>query len=186
MSETQTREMVKLTRDCAALLVPSGDPITLKEGQEVIITQELGGNYTVIVLGNMALIDGKNRDALGKTAEVESTDKEEVSVGDIDEQLIWDQLRTCYDPEIPVNIVDLGLIYDLQIAQAADGRGGDVTVKMTLTAPGCGMGDVIAGDVRSKIESVPSVVEARVELVWEPTWNQSMMTEAARLQLGFM
>ena len=186
MSETQTRELVNLKRDCAARLVPSGDPITLKQGQEVIITQELGGNYTVIVLGNMALIDGADADALGKTAVLPDLNKNGDAPGEVDEHLIWDQLKTCFDPEIPVNIVDLGLIYDLQISPVDDGKGAEVTVKMTLTAPGCGMGDTIARDVRQKIEAVPSVVEAVVELVWEPAWNQSMMTEAAKLQLGFM
>ncbi|MCH8327078.1 MAG: putative Fe-S cluster assembly protein SufT [Candidatus Marinimicrobia bacterium] len=186
MSETQTREMVTLKRDTAATLVPSGDAITLKEGQEVIITQELGGSYTVIVLGNMALIDGRDADALGKSAAKPKAEGNGQELGVVDEMLIWDQLKTCFDPEIPVNIVDLGLIYDLQISPADGGKGAEVTVKMTLTAPGCGMGDVIARDVQQKVESVPSVIDAKVELVWEPTWNQSMMTEAARLQLGFM
>lgn len=186
MSETRTREMVKLKRDTAATLVPAGDSITLKEGQEVIITQELGGSYTVIVLGNMALIDGRDADALGKSAAKSEAGSNGQELGVVDEMLIWDQLKTCFDPEIPVNIVDLGLIYDLQISPAEDGKGAEVTVKMTLTAPGCGMGDVIARDVQQKIESVPSVISGQVELVWEPTWNQSMMTEAARLQLGFM
>jgi probable FeS assembly SUF system protein SufT len=186
MSETQTREMVKLNRDTPALLVPSGDPITLKSGQEVVITQELGGNYTVIVLGNMALIDGRHADALGKAVENGAPEQFVPADGAVDEQLIWDQLKTCFDPEIPVNIVDLGLIYDLQIKQITGGSGATVIVKMTLTAPGCGMGDVIANDVRQKIWSVPGVEDAQVELVWEPTWNQTMMTEAARLQLGFM
>ena len=188
MSEPQTRELVNLKRDTSATLVPSGDPITLKKGQEVIITQKLGGNYTVIVLGNMALIDGSNGDALGKSTDrpQPQTGGNGQELGKVDEMLIWDQLKTCFDPEIPVNIVDLGLVYDLQIIPADDGRGAEVTVKMTLTAPGCGMGDSIAQDVQQKVESVPSVTDAKVELVWEPTWNQSMMTEAARLQLGFM
>lgn len=187
MSTTQTREMVKLNRDTPAMLVPSGDPITLKSGQEVIITQELGGNFTVIVLGNMALIDGRNSDALGKApADLPGDESPAPADGLLaDEMLIWDQLKTCFDPEIPVNIVDLGLIYDLQIA-TTNGGGSSVAVKMTLTAPGCGMGDAIANDVKQKILSVSGVAEALVELVWEPTWNQSMMTEAARLQLGFM
>ncbi len=191
MSATQTREMVTLTRDCPARLVPSGDPITLKSGQEVIITQELGGNYTVIVLGNMALIDGSNADALGKVAPEKPAGNGQATAEtdmaqEADENLIWDQLRTCFDPEIPVNVVDLGLIYDLKITPAGESQGSNVSVQMTLTAPGCGMGDTIANDVRQKILSVSGVREALVELVWEPTWNQTMMTEAARLQLGFM
>lgn len=191
MSETQTREMVTLTRDCPARLVPSGDPITLKSGQEVIITQELGGNYTVIVLGNMALIDGRDADALGKVAPESTAGNGQAATEadmaqEADEDLIWDQLKTCFDPEIPVNIVDLGLIYSLNISPAEGADGSTVSVQMTLTAPGCGMGDTIANDVRQKILSVSGVREALVELVWEPTWNQTMMTEAARLQLGFM
>ena len=186
MSAAQTRELVNLKRDTAATLVPAGDAITLKEGQEVIITQELGGSYTVIVLGNMALIDGRDADALGKSAAKPKAEGNGQELGLVDETLIWDQLKTCFDPEIPVNIVDLGLVYDLQISPAEDGKGAGVLVKMTLTAPGCGMGDTIANDVRQKIESVPSVTDAQVEIVWEPTWNQTMMTEAARLQLGFM
>ena len=186
MSETQTRELVKLNRDTPAMLVPSGDPITLKSGQEVVINQELGGNYTVIVLGNMALIDGRHADALGKAVEKDAPEHSASADGEVDEQLVWDQLKTCFDPEIPVNIVDLGLVYDLQIKPNSGDSGATVIVKMTLTAPGCGMGDVIASDVQQKVWSVPGVEEAQVELVWEPTWNQTMMTEAARLQLGFM
>lgn len=182
----QPREVVRLNRDCDALLIPSGDQIALKKGQEVMITQALGGSYSVIVQGNMARIDGKDADALGK--EVPATPEKEPDIfsGSVDEQQVWEQIKTCYDPEIPVNIVDLGLIYDLQISPQSDGSGQRVDIKMTLTAPGCGMGPVIADDVRHKVSAIPGVSEAHVELVWEPMWNQAMMSEAARLKLGML
>lgn len=183
----QQRETVTLRRDCEGILIPSGDRITLKKGQEVIITQALGGSYSVIVMGNLARIDGKDSDALGK--EIEPTGGDELVAGaavEVDKQLIWDRLKTCYDPEIPVNIVELGLIYDLRITPLKDGTGQRVDIKMTLTAPGCGMGPYIAEDVRQKALSVPGVAEADVQLVWEPLWNQNMMSEAARLKLGML
>ncbi len=179
------RELVKLTRDCDAVLIPSGDGVTLKEGQDVVITQNLGGSFTVIVLGNMARIDGKDADALGKNASIPEPEAPPFD-GVVTEETVWEQLKTCYDPEIPVNLVELGLIYDLNIIRMDNGSGYIVHIKMTLTAPGCGMGDSIAADARSKVISIPGVTEAEVELVWEPMWNQGMMTEAARLQLGFM
>lgn len=185
----QAREMVTLLRDCPAILIPAGDPITLKKGQEVMITQDLGGSYTVIVLGNMARIDGQDADAIGKEAAANAQNGEARTApaeGPVAEELIWDQLKACYDPEIPVNIVDLGLVYDLVLTPLANGAGSQVVIKMTLTAPGCGMGAIIAEDVKQKALSVPGVTEATVELVWEPLWNQSMMSEAAQLQLGFL
>jgi len=180
----QQRETAILTRDCPAVLIPAGDDITLKQGQLVTITQDLGGSYTVIVLGNMARIDGQDADALGKVAV--APEEQPVSVGSVNEEAVWEQLRTCYDPEIPVNVVDLGLIYDLVIDPPDGNNGSRVAIKMTLTAPGCGMGDIIARDVQNKVQSLPGVSEANVELVWEPLWNQSMMSEAARLKLGFL
>ena len=169
------------------MTLPSGDRITLKKGQEVIITQSLGGSYTVIVGGNLARIEGRDADALGKkpmpTVQVKAPSG---AKGEVDEQLIWEQLKTCYDPEIPVNIVELGLVYDLQITPLEDDTGQRVEIKMTLTAPGCGMGPYIAEDVRQKVLSVPGVAEAEVKLVWEPLWNQNMMSEAAQLKLGML
>ncbi len=182
-----TREIATLTRDCPGILIPSGDNITLKQGQEVVITQALGGSYTIMVLGNLARIDGQDADALGK--QVASADQAEQSAGPpggVDESLIWQQMSLCFDPEIPVNIVDLGLIYDLKVTPLDDGAGSNVEIKMTLTAPGCGMGTTIAEDVKQRVLTVPGVADARVELVWEPMWNQSMMSEAAQLQLGMM
>ena len=182
----QPREVVTLNRDCNGLLIPSGDQITLKKGQEVMITQALGGSYSVIVQGNLARIDGKDADALGKQVTLSTDAEHKLLPGTVDEQLVWEQIKTCYDPEIPVNIVDLGLIYDLQISPMNDGSGQRVDIKMTLTAPGCGMGPVIADDVHRKVLTVPGISEAHVQLVWEPMWNQTMMSEAARLQLGML
>jgi probable FeS assembly SUF system protein SufT len=182
----QPREVVRLNRDCEGLLIPSGDKITLEKGQEVIITQALGGSYSVIVQGNLARIDGEDADALGKQATSTTDAEQELPSGTVNEQLVWEQIKTCYDPEIPVNIVDLGLIYDLQLTPMNDGSGQRVDIKMTLTAPGCGMGPLIADDVHHKVLSVPGVSEAHVQLVWEPMWNQGMMSEAARLKLGMM
>ena len=149
----------------------------------------MGGAYTVVAEGLLARIDSRDADALGvtppPTAENPVAATETSSTGPVDENLVWKQLKSCYDPEIPVNIVELGLIYDLHISPQPDG-GHLVDVRMTLTAPGCGMGAMIAEDVQHKILGVPGVSEARVELVWDPPWNQSMMSEAARLELGLM
>ncbi|MEE9465477.1 MAG: putative Fe-S cluster assembly protein SufT [Candidatus Neomarinimicrobiota bacterium] len=182
----QPRERVTIKRDCRAMLIPSGDPITLKQGQEVEISQALGGSYTVIVLGNMARIEGKDADVLGKAPSDNPDQAPAVATGPDLKAMVWDQLKTCFDPEIPVNIVDLGLIYNLEIDPMGDGRGHRVRVQMTLTAVGCGMGPVITEDARQKVLSVPGVADAVVELVWEPMWNQNMMSEAAKLQLGFL
>ena len=178
-------EPIILSRDVEAAIIPVGDKVTLQKGEEAFITQSLGGSYTVIVNGNMFRVEGKDADALG----IEQVAKP-VSAGApvSQEQLekeIWNQLRSCYDPEIPVNIVDLGLVYDCHITPL-NGSGHRVDVKMTLTAPGCGMGGVIAGDAEQKIREVPGVTDVTVEVVWDPMWNQSMMSDAARLQLGLM
>ena len=176
---------VTLTRDVEAAIIPVGERVTLQKGQPAQITQTLGGSYTVIVNGNMFRIEGKDADALG----LEMAAQPVVAAGPVTpEQLekeIWNQLRSCYDPEIPVNIVDLGLIYDCHLAPLAAG-GYRVDVKMTLTAPGCGMGPMIAQDVQNKVLSLEGVDDVAVELVWDPPWNQAMMTEAAKLQLGLL
>ena len=173
-----------LTRDCPAVQIPAGNTITLPAGSTVFITQSLGGSYTVATEMGLARVDAKNADALG--LEVAAVPEAAVHPGGpVDEKRVWDQLKTCYDPEIPVNIVDLGLIYDCQIA-ARDGSGALVTVKMTLTAPGCGMGPVLAQEAKAKIEALPGVDEANVELVWEPAWNQAMISEAGKMQLGIL
>lgn len=181
-------EIVELLRDCPAVMIPSGEPVILEKGSEIDIRQELGGSYTVIVNGSMmAKIQGKNADAIGKEPtglEIETGGAADPNA-EVDESLLWRQMKTCYDPEIPVNIVDLGLIYDCHVDRKETG-GGSIQVKMTLTAPGCGMGDSIAADVEEKLKAVPGVQDVNVELVWNPPWNQSMMTEAAKLQLGLM
>jgi probable FeS assembly SUF system protein SufT len=181
-----SNEPVTLKRDCDAAMVPVGTRVTLKQGEQAYITQSLGGSYTVIVNGNMFRIDGKNADALGleQTLSPAAQAEKPASLEDL-EKLLWQQMKTCYDPEIPVNVVDLGLIYDCAVEPVAGG-GNRVDVKMTLTAPGCGMGEHLRHDVQSKLLEIEGVDEVNVALVWEPPWNQSMMTEAAKLQLGLL
>ena len=177
-----------LSRDVEASVVPIGTKVTLQKGETAHITQSLGGSYTVVVNGNMFRIAENDADALGmeiKAAPRVAT----VSTGPLtQEQLekqVWESLKTCYDPEIPVNIVDLGLIYDCHLTPIGESNF-KADVKMTLTAPGCGMGPVLAQDVQNKLISLEPIDEANVELVWDPPWNQSMMTEAAKLQLGLL
>ena len=174
-------EEVIVKRDCPAVLIPAGTAITLQAGVPVVIVQDLGGSYTVLVHGNMARIAGADADALGKEPPAITVPSEP---GKLTEEQVYQALRACYDPEIPVNIVELGLIYDLQIVPLPDG-GNRVEIKMTLTAPGCGMGQIIADEAKRLIEAVPGVAEADVQLVFDPPWNQEMMSEAAKLQLGF-
>jgi probable FeS assembly SUF system protein SufT len=177
-----------LTRDCPAVQIPAGNSITLPAGSTVFITQSLGGSYTVATEMGLARVTAQNADALGlEVPAPEAAAPEPAHTADtpIDEKRIWDQLKTCYDPEIPVNIVDLGLIYDCHITPREAG-GALVTVKMTLTAPGCGMGPVLAQEAKSKIETLPGVDEAEVELVWDPPWNQAMISEAGKMQLGII
>ena len=176
---TNEDNRIRLIRDVEANMVPSGDKVTLVAGNLVHITQSLGGNYTIVINGNMAQISAKNADALG--IEIEMSDSDSIS-SEFSEQLIWDQLKTCYDPEIPVNIVELGLIYDLNIEDGEKGK--IIDIKMTLTAPGCGMGPVISDEVDRKVNALEDVENVNVELVWEPQWNQGMMSEAAQLELG--
>jgi probable FeS assembly SUF system protein SufT len=176
-------EPVTLTRDVDAIIVPAGVNVKLRQGQQGFITQALGGSFTIYVEGNLFRIAGKDADALGK----EAVDVPQLPPNASDEdvrELAWQQMRTCYDPEIPINIVDLGLVYSCDIKSGDGGR--IVEVTMTLTAPGCGMGDVLVQDVRDKVEIIPTVTRADVELVFDPPWNQSMMSEAARLQTGMM
>ena len=160
--------------------MPSGDEVKLLAGNLVRITQALGGNYTVLMNGNMVQITAENADALG--FEITKPETETAS-GDLEQQ-IWDQLKTCYDPEIPVNIVELGLIYDLNIDDVKEGK--NVGIKMTLTAPGCGMGPVIADEVDRKVNGIDGINNVSVELVWEPTWTRDMMSEEAQLELGML
>ncbi len=176
-----------LTRDVEASVVPIGTKVTLQKGETAHITQSLGGTYTVVVNGNMFRIESKDADALG--LEVVATTAVAAATGPLTleelEKKVWEQLKTCYDPEIPVNIVDLGLIYDCHLTPIGESNF-KADVKMTLTAPGCGMGPVLAQDVQNKLVSLEPIDEANVELVWDPPWNQGMMTEAAKLQLGLL
>ena len=172
-----------LLRDCEAIRIPSGESFNLPVGTRVLITQALGGSFTVYVEGNLFRIAGKDGDALGK----EAADVPQLPPDASDEDvraLVWSQMKTCYDPEIPINVVDLGLVYSCDVKSEDDGR--VIAVTMTLTAPGCGMGDVLVQDVKDKVEIIPTVKRADVELVFDPPWNQSMMSEAAQLQTGMM
>ncbi len=175
-----------LQRDCSATRIPSGETITLSAGTHVFITQALGGSYTVATDNGLARIADQDADALGlEPAPTQAAAPKSTESGPVEEKAVWDQLRTCYDPEIPVNIVDLGLVYDCVITPR-ESQGAKVDVKMTLTAPGCGMGPTIAAEAKSKVLSVPGVGEADVELVWDPPWNQAMISEAGKMKLGLI
>ena len=173
---------VVLSREVTAIAIPAGTPEVLLEGSEVHITQELGGTYTIHAAGLLYRVDGKDADALGRVAKAEDSN-ENTPVGELDDEMIWEKLKTCFDPEIPVNIVDLGLVYDMTKEKLPSGKH-KILVKMTLTAPGCGMGDVIADDARQKVLTIPAVDDALVEIVWDPPWHQSMITEDGRKVLG--
>jgi probable FeS assembly SUF system protein SufT len=174
-----------LTRDCEVIQIPSGHKVTLHAGTTVFITQSLGGSYTIATEFGLARITADNADALGLASTSENAKTSSEASGPVDEKAVWNQLKTCYDPEIPVNIVDLGLIYDCKVTQH-ENAGAKVDVKMTLTAPGCGMGPTLAAEAKHKIESIPGVDEAEVELVWDPPWNQAMISEVGRMQLGMV
>jgi len=181
---SQTSEPIVFARDCAAVMVPQGQEVTLPGGQAGYITQALGGSFTVFADGNLFRIRGADADALGKEPPEPFTLDAQADDAEV-EKLVWQQLRTCYDPEIPVNVVDLGLVYEctLEKMENAERR---VKVMMTLTAPGCGMGDILVEDVRSKLESIPTVAEANVELTFDPPWNHSMMSDVAKLETGML
>ena len=165
-----------ILQDVVVHSVPDGIKTTLKKGMSGIISQSLGDNYTVVVEGNMYQVNGIDGEAIGE-------DKRQVDSNNFaNEEEVWNVLHTCYDPEIPVNIVDLGLVYNCQITEK--GEGVNILIQMTLTAPGCGMGPVIADEVKQKLSSLSGAKEVEVELVWEPQWNQDMMSDAAKLQLG--
>lgn len=179
---------IDLSRDCRAVQIPSGEIITLPSGTHVEITQTLGGSFTVSAAGGLFRIENRDRDALGIEikpfeAEQKNAVAAEEKTGALDESAIWEILRTCYDPEIPVNIVDLGLVYDLHMEPTPSGSA-KIFVKMTLTAPGCGMGTVIASDAQQKLLAVPGVEDASVEIVWDPPWHHSMISAEGRSKLG--
>jgi len=177
---------ILLTREVTAVQIPSGDTLTLPAGLAVFITQRLGGAYTVATAQGLARISSQDADALGVDPAAEQTKQEEaVRLKDAPlEEQVWTQLKGVYDPEIPVDIVNLGLVYDCAV-QLIDGLT-VVTVKMTLTAPGCGMGPVIAADAQARLMTLEGIDDARVELVWDPAWNQEMISEEGKMKLGMI
>lgn len=180
-------EPIRLSREVNGLQIPAGTPVVLEEGTEVRITQSLGGTYTVTTDIGLIRIAGKDADALGKdpteNAEIDTTPKDEAKTKEEVEVQVWEQLRTVYDPEIPVDVVELGLVYDCKVVPLSEGSH-KVSVTMTLTAPGCGMGDVLRLDAETKIGSLSAVSITEVNLVVDPPWNPALMSDAARLQLG--
>tara|TARA_B110000438_G_scaffold299480_1_gene349727 strand:+ start:655 stop:1215 length:561 start_codon:yes stop_codon:yes gene_type:complete len=183
INPTHIDEQVTLLRDVEVITIPFGAKTNLKKGEKGHITQALGGSYTVMIGGNLFRIDGKDADAIGKEQLEEVQQSKVIDDSEINEKAVWDVMKTCYDPEIPVNIVDLGLIYSCEF-KTIDNGNKLVDIKMTLTAPGCGMGPVIADEVKQKVKNVQGVDEINLELVWDPPWDQSMISEAARLEMG--
>lgn len=183
VSSTESNAVVFL-RDCEVALVPSGETGIIPKGSEGEITQALGGSYTVNLWANLFRVDGSNADAIGREPEPPPTLPECATDEDV-EKAIWDQLRLCYDPEIPVNVVELGLVYECDIQKEAEERR-RVHIRMTLTAPSCGMGDILAYDVKTKVSRVPTVEEAEIEIVLDPPWTQEMMSEVAKLETGML
>jgi probable FeS assembly SUF system protein SufT len=177
-------EPFELSRDVKATIIPAGEELLLREGTFGYITQALGGSFTIYVEGNLFRVAGQDADALGREPVPPPEVPENASDADI-QAVIWGQLKTCYDPEIPVNIVDLGLIYRCEVTSMGNGER-SVSVDMTLTAPGCGMGEILVQDAMDRIGIIPTVSDVRVELVFDPPWNQSMMSDEARLQTGLM
>jgi probable FeS assembly SUF system protein SufT len=173
-----------LSREVIATQIPSGEKVPLAAGAHVTIAQTLGGNYTVATDFGLFRIDAKDGDALGEQVADHSVKSGTLADGAPDPQAVWDQLRLVFDPEIPVNIVDLGLVYSMDVEKTEAGH--KVNVAMTLTAPGCGMGPAIAEDAKSKILLVPGVADADVRITWEPPWNQSMISEEGKMKLGLI
>ena len=179
-----TNEPFSLSRDVRAVIIPAGEELQLREGTSGFITQALGGSFTVYVEGNLFRIAGIDADALGKEPVPPPEIPENATDKDI-EEVIWQQLKTCFDPEIPINVVDLGLIYRCDVTAMPNGQR-TVSIDMTLTAPGCGMGEILVQDAQEKVAVIPTVEDVHVELVFDPPWNQSMMSDEARLQTGLM
>lgn len=181
----QPLESVVLSRDCEAIQIPHGAKTLLPKGTPVHITQALGGSFTIMTdMGYLIRIEGKDADALGKTPPPPPTVADTRDTASV-EQKVWDQMRTCYDPEIPVNIVDLGLIYACRLDPVSEGKH-RASIQMTLTAPGCGMGQTLCNEVQSKVATVPGIESVDVQLVWEPPWDRGKMSDAAKLQFGMM
>jgi probable FeS assembly SUF system protein SufT len=179
---SQTSQPCTFERDCEVVMIPSGDVVNMPAGTVGYITQALGGSFTVFVDGNLFRIAGIDADAIGREPVLPPSLPENATNDDV-EKLLWKQLKTCYDPEIPVNIVDLGLVYTCKVEVLEQGER-VVTVEITLTAPGCGMGDILVDDVRSKLLMVPTVDRVDVALTFDPPWNHSMMSDVARLETG--
>lgn len=180
-----TDDQRTLSREVEVTLIPQGTPMTLPEGETVTITHRLGGNFTVMTANGMFRISGKNADAIGEDCNTDHAQASEAPAGPLEKEALWDALKTVFDPEIPVNIVDLGLVYTLEASELEEG-GQKVEMQMTLTAPGCGMGPVIAEDAKTRLQGVPGVTEAQVDIVWDPPWNQDMITEAGKMVLGLI
>ncbi len=180
----QEREPFVVSEDVKAVLVPAGIEVKLRVGSVGYITQALGGSFTVYVEGNLFRIAGESAAAIGKEPPATIELPPDATDADV-EKAAWEQLKTCYDPEIPVNIVDLGLVYACDVTRKEDGTR-TAAVKLTLTAPGCGMGEVLVQDAKDKLTQIPTLVSADVELVFDPPWDREMMSEAARLQTGMM
>jgi len=177
-----TGEPISLIRDVQAVMIPAGNRVIIPEGTAVQVAQSLGGSYTVYLGGQLARIAGEDADALGEEPLKQPELPENATDADV-EKLVWDQMKTCFDPEIPIDIVNLGLVYRCELIDAGDGNK-IVEIDMTLTAPGCGMGGVIAADVKDKVEAVPRIREAKVELTFDPPWSQAMMSDEAKLKTG--
>jgi len=181
-------EQRTLTREVEVTLIPQGTPMTLPEGEQVTITHKLGGNFTVMTQNGMFRISGANADALGEEIvdlTAASKSDSDVDPGPVEKDSLWEALKTVFDPEIPVNIVDLGLVYSLECENLEKG-GTKVDMQMTLTAPGCGMGPAIAEDAKMRLEAVAGVTEATVDIVWDPPWDQEMITEEGKMILGLV
>lgn len=179
---SQSYTPVKFERDCPVVLIPEGEEVQLPVGTTGYLTQSLGGSFTVYVDGRLFRVAGEDADAIGKEPPPRPELPENATDEDL-EALVWHQLKTCYDPEIPINIVDLGLVYECAIDKRDDGQR-DIAIEMTLTAPGCGMGEFLVDDVRTRLKLIPTVDAVDVKLVFDPPWNQTMMSEAARLDTG--
>ncbi len=179
---SQTSQPCQFERDCPVVMIPSGDELTMPVGSVGYITQSLGGSFTVFVDGNLFRVAGTDADAIGKEPVMPPNLPDDATIDDV-EKLIWSQIKTCYDPEIPVDVVELGLIYSCDLNTDDKGQR-CVKVMMTLTAPGCGMGEILVEDVRSKIQLIPTISSVDVELTFDPPWNHQMMSDVARLETG--
>ena len=176
-------EQVTIERDCEATLIPFGNKITLKKGEEGHITQALGGSYTVMIRGNLVRIEGIDADAIGKIPEVQPWLEETESDGKANEKAVWAAMKTCYDPEIPVNVVDLGLIYSCELNDNKNG-GSNVEIKMTLTTPNCPVAESLPKEVKEGAMQVEEIDDVDLQLVWDPPWTKDMMSDAAKLELN--